>query len=181
MALVMIFVIPLCATAHDSTLPLCNSQPMTDIMGHDVPGLPPGPPPTTDAEACCTKCKSYTECVAFVYEPKQGHCYLKRSLGKTNHNPERLLSFVNDKCSCSAAKTPKCWTTPHPCNLAPSPGPAPPKPPNPNGPPSATFNRSVTPCIPRLVGFPPFICSEYDYNVTVRLAFLQHSSFIGPI
>ena len=102
MALVLIFVIPLCATAHDSTLPLCNSQPMTDIMGHDVPDLPPGPPPTTDAEACCTKCKSYTECVAFVYEPKQGHCYLKRSLGKTNHNPERLLSFVNNKCSCIA-------------------------------------------------------------------------------
>ena len=140
MALTM-FVSMVAIKAHDITLPLCSSQAMTDIMGHDLPGLPPGPPPTTDAAACCNKCKTHAGCVAFVYEPHDGHCYLKRSLGKTNHNPDRLLAFVNATCGCDTPKAPKCWSTPHPCSLAPSPGPAPPQPPNPKGPPSASFNR----------------------------------------
>ena len=139
---VLIYGCVLAVRASDSALPLCSSQPMTDIMGHDLPGLAPGPPPTTDAAACCNKCKTHTGCVAFVYEPHDGHCYLKKSVGKTNYNPDRLLAFVNATCGCDTSPNPpKCWSTPHPCSLAPSPGPTPPQPPNPKGPPAASFNR----------------------------------------
>ena len=47
-----------------------------DFSGNDI--LPPNPPPTASAEACCEKCAGHAGCVAFSFATVDaGTCYLK--------------------------------------------------------------------------------------------------------